>query len=504
MKKLLLSILAVGSLFAANAQTQDKPYSVLDYISACGNGALGTEVYVQGYIVGWVNGNSIQTGATFTVPATTYSNVLLAESQDEVDYNYCVPVQLVSGTDLRAAVNLGDHPENLGHEIVIGGSSEKYFGMEASIKTPTYYKWVGDAPVATTPDIATGSKEKPLTVAEFLAEGTPSSAVAATYVKGVIVGYVPGMTYSEGVFGATGEVSATNILVAESTSVTNLDDCFPVQLPAGDLRAALNLLDNPGNVGKTVVLAGSHEKYFGVNGLKSITWAELDGKEIGSAPTTPTTPSDAIYSGLVSNSDDWTNEGTVPEGISYVWNWDAQYGLKASAYVSGVRYETNDFTAVSPVIDLTGVTDAKLTFSQAANYCNGKYAELCVTKVREEGGAWANLTVNNCPEGNSWTFVDSDASLDAYAGKKIQIGFAYSSTTTDAPTWEIKNLTVTGASGVAVVEAEAAVYVLGNNIVAPEGAKVYNLNGVQTGTQNLTNGVYVVVAGNKAVKVLVK
>lgn len=503
MKKLLLSLFAAGSLFAANAQTQANPYSVLDYISACGNGALGTEVYVQGYIVGWVNGASIS-GATFTVPATAYSNVLIAESQDEVDYNYCVPVQLVSGTDLRSAVNLGDHPENLGHEIVIGGSSEKYFGMEAAIKAPTYYKWVGDAPVATTPDVATGSKEKPLSVTEFLAEGTPSSAVAATYVKGVIVGYVPGMTYSEGVFGATGEVSATNVLIAETADVTNLDNCIPVQLPSGTIRETLNLLDNPGNIGKTVILAGSHEKYFGTNGLKSVTWAELDGTEVGTTPSTPTTPSDALYSGLTANADDWTFEGTVPEGISYVWAWDAQYGLKASAYVSGVRYEVNDFIAVSPVIDLTGVTDAKLAFSQAANYCNGKYAEFCVTKVREEGGAWENLTVNNCPEGNNWTFVDSDASLDAYAGKKIQIGFSYSSTATDAATWEIKSLTVTSTSGVATVEADAVVYVLGNNIVAPEGAKVYNLNGVQTGTQNLANGVYVVVAGQKAVKVLVK
>lgn len=44
----------------------------------------------------------------------------------------------------------------------------------------------------------------------------------------------------------------------------------------------------------------------------------------------------------------------------------------------------------------------------------------------------------------------------------------------------------------------------GGNIVAPEGARVYNMQGIETGTQNLANGIYIVRAGRKTVKVVVR
>ena len=43
----------------------------------------------------------------------------------------------------------------------------------------------------------------------------------------------------------------------------------------------------------------------------------------------------------------------------------------------------------------------------------------------------------------SWSFVPTgDISLSAYAGKKVQVAFRYTSTASKAGTWEIKNLTV--------------------------------------------------------------
>lgn len=41
-----------------------------------------------------------------------------------------------------------------------------------------------------------------------------------------------------------------------------------MQLPQGDVRTALNLKDNPENLGKQVNLLGSMEAYFGVCGVK--------------------------------------------------------------------------------------------------------------------------------------------------------------------------------------------------------------------------------------------
>lgn len=52
------------------------------------------------------------------------------------------------------------------------------------------------------------------------------------------------------------------------------------------------------------------------------------------------------------------------------------------------------------------------------------------------------------PSGSDWTFVNSgDVSLSAYAGKKVQIVFCYTSTTSVAPTWEITNLSINDSKG---------------------------------------------------------
>ncbi|MDE6178847.1 MAG: hypothetical protein K2F86_06740, partial [Duncaniella sp.] len=64
--------------------------------------------------------------------------------------------------------------------------------------------------------------------------------------------------------------------------------------------------------------------------------------------------------------------------------------------------------------------------------------------IREEGtSAWTALTVPEYPATQGWGFVASgDIDLKAYAGKKVQIGFRYTSTASKAGTWEFKNLVV--------------------------------------------------------------
>ena len=82
-----------------------------------------------------------------------------------------------------------------------------------------------------------------------------------------------------------------NILLAAKADEKEVNNCMPIQLPAGDLRTTLNLKDNPGNLKKELIICGNIENYFGVPGLKSATYAKIDGKEIGKKPgdTTPDT-----------------------------------------------------------------------------------------------------------------------------------------------------------------------------------------------------------------------
>lgn len=510
MKKLLLSTLMLGTFsFTMSAQTAgsaEAPLSVSEFLEQGIPDEAVADTYVEGYIVGYVDGAKIAEGAHFDLSAITASNntnLLLAGSSSETNVSMCIPVQLPAGT-IRDALNLAANPENLGHGVVLCGSHEKFFGVNG-LKAVKSYSWVGEAPekpeIVPPTEAETGTKEKPLTVTEYLALGTPLSPVSGTWLTGYIVGSVTDKSLDSAELGASANSSVSNILVAATTTPSSIADCIPVQLPQGDIRDVLNLKDNPDNVGKTVVLCGTRENYFSVLGMKSPTEYTLDGEVV-----TPTLPEGVFYKGLTSNADGWTlNDGTLPEGLNYVWSWDNIYGLKAQAYVSGKRYAT-DIYAVSPVIDLSNAKTAQLSCSQAINYASTG-VDGFTFNVREENGEWSALTMSEMPAGNNWTFVESTADLNAWVGKKIQIGLRYTSTTEVAATWEIKNLIVEGEAngdGVAEVVAEIGVYALNGNIVAPEGARVFNLQGIETGTQSLPAGIYVVVVANKAVKVLVK
>lgn len=139
---------------------------------------------------------------------------------------------------------------------------------------------------------------------------------------------------------------------------------------------------------------------------------------------------------------DWTlDQGTLPTGITNVWKWvSPTFGMKATAYVNGKRYETHA-RATSPVIDLSNVTKATLTFDHAARYFGDFDSELKV-QVSTDGSTWKDLTIDKKPTGENWDFVTANAALTAYCGKKIYISFYYNSTATTAATWEFKNLVV--------------------------------------------------------------
>lgn len=70
--------------------------------------------------------------------------------------------------------------------------------------------------------------------------------------------------------------SRTNILIGARSSTSSRTSCLSVQLAAGDVRNALNLVDNPFLLGRKVCLRGDVvEAYYGLPGIKNITEFEL-------------------------------------------------------------------------------------------------------------------------------------------------------------------------------------------------------------------------------------
>lgn len=290
--------------------------------------------------------------------------------------------------------------------------------------------------------LGTGQWDDPYRTSQ-LANGGKGNAI---WVTGYIVGWIDtaGDNFKMDETTCTFNNKATltsNILMAVTPDETNWENCVPVAL-SGDARDALNLQNNPDNLGKQVTIKCNNERYFSNNaGLKSITlynWGPVGIKE------KPAIYTSDFASGSASG---FTFDNTLmPDALSYIWKVDTRYGLVASAYSGGSRY-TTEARAISPEFDLTGYTSAEVSWRWAANYFNDYSTMLSMISValRVDGGEWIELTGLNYPAGTSFTYVDSGVvDLTPYAGHKVQLGFNYTSTNTIAGTLEIDSIVVTG------------------------------------------------------------
>lgn len=142
-------------------------------------------------------------------------------------------------------------------------------------------------------------------------------------------------------------------------------------------------------------------------------------------------------------------EHTVkPSAVSSVWNNNATYGwvAKASTGTTGnIRNYQSDATLVTPEIDLSKYASAWVSFDHAVNWCTTVApSSLLSVSVRTADGTETQLDIPVWPAGNKWTYSSvGDCPLTRFAGKKIRLAFRYTSDTSVAPTWEIKNLKVT-------------------------------------------------------------
>ncbi len=103
------------------------------------------------------------------------------------------------------------------------------------------------------------------------------------WIEGYIVGNIDGEgkdMSKESKFAAPFTIN-TNVLMADKAGETDVNKCFPVQLPAGVIRDGLNLVTNGTVLGKKVKLYGSLETYFGKAGIKSPSYFAIDGGATG-------------------------------------------------------------------------------------------------------------------------------------------------------------------------------------------------------------------------------
>ena len=200
-----------------------------------------------------------------------------------------------------------------------------------------------------TPELTTdGTEANPYTVADAKIAATGTNV----FVKAFIVGYVPDKALNEAIFGdaASAEKAPTNILIAASADETNVTNCMPIQLPAGAIRTALNLKDNPGNLKQEVILCGNIENYFGATGLKSVAYAKIGAKEFGTKPGGSTTTPDTPSTGKGSASDPYT----VAEAIAAIKAGAPTYEVYLTGIISEVDFYNETYKSLSYYISDNG------------------------------------------------------------------------------------------------------------------------------------------------------
>ncbi len=306
--------------------------------------------------------------------------------------------------------------------------------------------------------IGNGTWQDPMTAYQALLGSTPSDRTE-NWVKGYIVGWIDvNVTNVLKAETARFDVPATvntNILIAPDPECTDWAQCVPVQLPSGEVRNALNLADHPENRGEMVSLYGTTgSKYCSIYGVRSVTqynWAEI-GIEPDPAMVPPEGSREVWSANFTADLQGFTLDQGEPSVAGWTtWKLDGSYGLVATGGVANRGAAVTDAWAFSPQIDLTGYVSPRLIVTQAANYFNNPetFLEYCQTLVREAGtDEWHLVETPLLPAGNSWVFSDTGyIDLDDFTGKKIEIAFRYTSTTSLSGTWEIKKVTVTGVRG---------------------------------------------------------
>lgn len=151
--------------------------------------------------------------------------------------------------------------------VNVGVSGTSQSGSGISVQVDTSRIWSAEDYVIGGSSGKGDSPENAMGVAQARA----SAGMTKVWVSGYVVG--GDLTSSaSGISFSAPFKSNTNIAIAARSSVADKNSCLSVQLPAGEVRDALNLVANPSVLGRQVLLYGDIvDAYFGLVGIKNVT-----------------------------------------------------------------------------------------------------------------------------------------------------------------------------------------------------------------------------------------
>lgn len=189
---------------------------------------------------------------------------------------------------------------------------------------------------------------------------------------------------------------------------------------------------------------------------------------------------------FASSQGDFTVYNAVlPSGFTSIWNWDSQYGMVARCIKGSTKYESESYL-ISPCIEIPMEGQILLSFRHAAKFFqNTSQMTLLISANYDSetpsSATWEQLTILNYPPGNNWTWYGSgNIDLSAYKGQYVNIAFKYTSTTSYAPQWEIKDFSVQNSMTPIeniTLESSATKILRNGQILILRGDKTYSIMG---------------------------
>lgn len=439
--------------------TETNPYDVSEAIDMVAAGTAKNAWYT-GYIVGslkaGVESVSSADDIIWGADAELNNTLIIGQSAESHSLDDCMLLRLPVESALREYGNLRDVPENYQKQIWVLATPGEEWGMKAftgnngtaqefRIEGVTVPGGEDPIPGGSIPT-GDGSEASPYNPTQVVGFGT-SVEMAGKWVKGYIVGWVDNSTQNyadeNNTKFTTPATVATNVLIATTPDVKDYSKCVVVNLPnTNDIRKNVNLVDNPGNLGKVCAFYGAIRKYFNMPGFRDVTQYVLEGGG-GSDPEPPTDPVTSLnvdFEGLssISSLSGWSTKEVSGNAAWFTQTYSNNTFAACTGYGSNKTPGANGFESwlISPALNVDGMAQKTLSFKSMVGYTGGGTLEVYVLSSADPATATKtklNATIPS-PTGSWGDWTDSGTlSLAGYTGV-VYIGWCYSAPTSSGYT----------------------------------------------------------------------
>ena len=530
-----------GGVQPTGEGTKENPYNVV----AAQQNQNGSVAWVEGYIVGTIENVYDEKGefagnkANFSGPFEIKTNVMIAASADETNEKNCLPVKIKNGSDLSNALNLQDHPENLKGKLLIQGKLAKGFGKAALVETTAAV--FNDKEVGEEQGGGTETPEDPKAIFQESFKDGQGQFTIDTKVKPAgstnehvwhhnqhttgntmrASAFINGKNEPSEDWLVSPEIDLANVKAPKlvfshainhdktnaRTQVMTLQvkevskEWAKVEIPTYPDGQSWNhvvaTVDLAAYTGKKVQFAFVYKSTADAAPVWDVKDVKVTSEE-GGQVTPPVAgeevvvTKDAAYEeSFASEFGKFTVEDKELGGLDFVWKIDTDRKYAKGSAFNGSTGVVAESWLVSPVLNLNALSKVALNFSQCSFSAGQKEEFMLKVKNVTDNVDWANVDFEMTTE--KWKWIDNTVDLSAYAGKKIQIAFAYKNeNSANANTWEVKNVKVSDGQGGGTVEPEPQPQpgdkVYTSNIKLPEGT---------TTDENKASGGTVSVAGTE-------